>query len=96
MCRYGLMLFLVGALGATSFAQDSKVVTEISKSVEPEKDKSTGVAVSEEQQKLFDSFEKTMTKVKLVGNFTIDGKDNGDLRKEEYIVEKVKKTDEGD
>lgn len=96
MSRYSWVLVLVGLLGATSFAQDSKVVTEISKSVEPEKDKSTGVAVSEEQQKLFDSFEKTMTKVKLVGNFTIDGKDNGDLRKEEYIVEKVKKTDEGD
>jgi len=97
MSRYIWGLFLVAMFGATGVAQDSKVVKEISKSVEPEGDKVSSAAVTAaEQSELFASFEKTMTKVKLVGHFTIDGKDNGDLRKEEYIVEKVKKADEGD
>ena len=96
MSRYIWGLLLVAMFGATGVAQDSKVVKEISKSVEPEGDKVASAAVTAEQSELFASFEKTMTKVKLVGHFTIDGKDNGDLRKEEYIVEKVKKADEGD
>lgn len=100
MSRYGLILLLVGILGSASWAQESKSVIEISKSVEPKAEKApegeAGGEVTEEQKKLFESFEKTMTKVKFVGNFTIDGKEEGTLRKEEYIVEKVKKTKEGD
>lgn len=96
MSRYGLMFLLVGFLGGQCWAQESRTVTEVSKSLEPLDEKSAATKVSEEQQKLYESFEKTMTKVKLVGNFTMDGKDDGTLRKEEYIVEKVKKTDEGD
>jgi hypothetical protein len=37
-----------------------------------------------------------MTKVKLVGNFTIEGSEKDELLKDEYVVEKVKKGDEGD
>ena len=96
MSRCSLMLLFVFVLGTTSLAQDSKSVTEVSKALEPLEGNSSAEEVSNEQQKLYDSFEKTMTKVKLVGNFTMDGKDDGTLRKEEYIVEKVKKTDEGD
>jgi len=96
MSRYSWFVMLWVMFGATSFAQESKEVKEVSKTIKPLDDQSTATIAAAEQKKLDESFEKTMTKVKLVGNFTIDGKEDGTLRKEEYIVEKVKKTDEGD
>lgn len=96
MSRYSWVLMLWALFGATGFAQDSREVKEVSKTIEPLDDKSPASLATAEQKKLYESFEKTMTKVKLVGHFTIDGKEDGTLRKEEYIVEKVKKTDEGD
>lgn len=96
MSRYGFILVWVGILGASGLAQDAKVGTEVTKPLGQLGESSPEASVSEEQEKLFESFTKTMTKVKLVGNFTIDGKEDGNLRKEEYIVEKVKKTKEGD
>lgn len=47
-----------------------------------------------EEKSRFDKFEKSMSGVKLVGSFTIDGRDNK-LREEEYVIESVTKTDEG-
>lgn len=51
---------------------------------------------SAEREKLYENFQKLMTRVKLVGNFTIEGSEKEELLKDEYVVEKVKKTDEGD
>lgn len=48
-----------------------------------------------QQKKLYELFAKKMSGVKLIGQFTILGKD-GDLPKEEYIINSVKKTDDGD
>ena len=49
-----------------------------------------------DQEKLFQLFEKTLTDVKFVGRFTILGKDDGPLRKEEYTIRSVKKLPKGD
>ncbi len=88
LCVTLLMFLMVGV----SRAQEERKLEVVNKSVEPE----GKVVDTEEQAKLNESFEKMMTKVKLVGNFTVDGKEDQDLPKEEYIVEKVKKTNEGD
>jgi len=88
LCVTLLMFLMVGV----SQAQEERKLEVVNKSVEPE----GKVVDTEEQTKLNESFEKMMTKVKLVGNFTVDGKEDQDLPKEEYIVEKVKKTNEGD
>lgn len=55
-----------------------------------------GKGDSADREKLYENFQKMMTKVKLVGNFTIEGSEKEELLKDEYVVEKVKKTDEGD
>ena len=92
MNRYWKCILLVLGLSTqATWAQESKEVSEQTKS-----DNQVVIDNDLEQKKLFEAFEKTMTKVKLVGNFIIDGKEDGTLKKEEYIVEKVKKTDEGD
>jgi len=49
-----------------------------------------------EQAKLFQRFEETLSDVKFVGRFTILGKDDGPLRKEEYTIHSVKKLPKGD
>ncbi len=48
-----------------------------------------------QQQMLFKQFEDKLSNVKLVGNFTILGKE-GPLRKEEYTIRSVKKLPQGD
>ena len=48
------------------------------------------------REELFKKFNEQMNGVKLVGNFTIAGKDDGPLAKEEYIIQKVEKLPEGD
>lgn len=45
---------------------------------------------------LFQKFIEQMNGVKLVGRFTIIGKDDGPLAKEEYIIQKVEKLPDGD
>ena len=39
-----------------------------------------------EREKLFKKFEESMTNVKLVGRYTIVGKDDDSLKKEEYTI----------
>ncbi len=41
-------------------------------------------------------FEELLSGVKLVGRFTIEGKEDGPLSEEEYTISKVEKTAEGD
>ncbi len=48
-----------------------------------------------DQQALFKQFEETMSGVKMVGRFTITGKDSPPAE-EEYTINKVTKLDEGD
>lgn len=45
---------------------------------------------------LFKQFEETLAGVKLVGRFTILGKDDGPLPKEEYTINSVSKLPDGD
>lgn len=49
-----------------------------------------------EQEALFKHFAETLSGVKLVGQFTILGKDDGSLPKEEYTINNVTKLPEGD
>ena len=49
-----------------------------------------------DQEKLFRRFEETLSDVKFVGRFTILGKDDGPLSKEEYTINSVKKLPTGD
>lgn len=52
-------------------------------------------AKTPDQEALFKKLEETLSGSKLVGSFTVTGKD-GPLRKEEYDITKVKKLPEGD
>lgn len=45
---------------------------------------------------LYKKFSDQMNGVKLVGKFTVIGKDDGPLAKEEYTIQKVEKLPEGD
>ena len=49
-----------------------------------------------DQAALFKKFSDSMNNVKLVGNFTVLGKDPGKLSKEEYTILGVTKQEEGD
>ena len=49
-----------------------------------------------DREALFKHFEKTLSGVKLVGRFTILGKDNGPLRREGYTIESVEKLPKDD
>jgi len=49
-----------------------------------------------DREALFKRFEQTLSGVKLVGRFTILGKDDGPLPKEEYTINSVAKLPEGD
>jgi len=69
---------------------------EIQEGKVAETQEGAGKVDSAEREKLYENFQKMMTKVKLVGNFTIEGSEKDELLKDEYVVEKVKKTDEGD
>ncbi len=49
-----------------------------------------------DREALYKHFEETLSGVKLVGRFTIIGKDDGPLPKEEYTINSVNKLPEGD
>ncbi len=50
---------------------------------------------TEAQQKNYEKFEKMLNNVKLVGSYTIIGRDDKKLREEVYVIEKVTKMKEG-
>ncbi|HJN11324.1 MAG TPA: hypothetical protein QF564_21745 [Pirellulaceae bacterium] len=79
------------ALSATVWGDDQSA-TPKSKAVPAAADKSDQT----DQERLFQRFEETLSDVKLVGRFTILGKDDGPLRKEEYTISSVKKMPKGD
>lgn len=49
-----------------------------------------------DKEALFKKLEENLTNVKLVGKFTVLGKDDGPLAKEEYTILSAKKMDAGD
>lgn len=49
-----------------------------------------------DKEVLFKKLEESLTNVKLVGKFTVLGKDDGPLAKEEYTILSAKKMDDGD
>jgi len=49
-----------------------------------------------DRERLFKRFEETLDNVKFVGKFTILGRDDGPLRKEEYTISRVEKQPDGD
>lgn len=51
---------------------------------------------AQSQQALFKKFEETMSGAKLVGHFTILGRDNSKMPKEEYTITRVQKLPDGD
>ena len=60
-------------------------------------DKSATSNVSPEKQKLYDLFEKKLSNVQFKGNFTVLGREQkGDLPKETYTINSVKKLPEGE
>lgn len=61
---------------------------------EPKRDPEKASAAGREE--LYQKFTDQMNGVKLVGRFTILGKDDGPLAKEEYIIPKVEKLPDGD
>tara|TARA_B100002052_G_C15743147_1_gene534183 strand:- start:453 stop:950 length:498 start_codon:yes stop_codon:yes gene_type:complete len=56
----------------------------------------TSKEVSAEKQKLYELFEQKMSGVKLIGQFTILGKEQNQLPKEEYTIRSVKKAPLGE
>ena len=48
------------------------------------------------QMNLFKNFEASMKGVKLVGSYSVEGKEDGTPRKEEYVIHSVKKLPVGD
>lgn len=89
-------LALVFVLGQLSTADDGaqKEVKQEKKEKEAKSEASKKRAAK--QKKLFEKFEKTMTGVKLVGQFTIVGRDSDKLPREEYTIKSVKKMPQGD
>jgi hypothetical protein len=59
---------------------------------EPKKESSG----NSDREKLFQKFKEQMSGVKMVGRFTVIGKDDGPLAKDEYTIQKVEKLPEGD
>lgn len=90
------MLVLTGFLCSGWGILKGEERTEVQESKASETQEGAGKIDSAEREKLYENFQKMMTKVKLVGNFTIEGSEKDELLKDEYVVEKVKKGDEGD
>ena len=82
------MLFLLAFLfvAPQRFAQADDETQREEPSAEKSLDKKT----------LYERFAETLSNVKLVGNFTVLGKSDQSLPKEEYTITSVSKLDEGD
>lgn len=73
------------------------LIGNITRAEDPEpQDSSQPNAQAVDQESLFTRFEETLSGVKLVGRFTILGKDDGPLPKEEYTINSVTKLPDGD
>lgn len=81
-----LVLFAVTAFPAIANAQEKP---------DPPKIENKPTAVPEKEV-LFKKLEENLSNVKLVGKFTVLGKDDGALTKEEYTITSAKKMDVGD
>lgn len=82
--QVSLVLGMVCLLAEGVYGQDAEAPRE------------SPIEVSPELQKKYDSFEKMVSGTKLVGSFTIAGRDSGKLQKEEYFIKSVRKLPEGD
>ncbi len=88
-----MMMTLSLTFAATAWGDEQGAAA---KSASPAKAASEpDAAANADQAKRFQQFEETLADVKLVGHFTILGKD-GPLRKEEYTIKGVKKLPTGD
>lgn len=81
-------LFMVPMLTAVAAEAKSTVKAVVKVEAVPKVD-------AETQKELFTRFEKAMSGVKMVGNFTVIGKDTP-ADKEEYTILEVKKLEQGD
>ncbi len=80
-----LTVLCVSLISTASRSEDPKP------QVEPQQE-----APAADRAALFKQFEETLSGVKLVGRFTMLGKDDGPLPKEEYTINSVTKLPEGD
>ncbi len=80
-----LAVLCVSLISTASRSEDPKP------QVEPQQE-----APAADRAALFKQFEETLSGVKLVGRFTMLGKDDGPLPKEEYTINSVTKLPEGD
>ncbi|MBI2481575.1 MAG: hypothetical protein HYV60_23910, partial [Planctomycetia bacterium] len=78
-------LLLVLLTGAFTHAEDPQSQAEAKPSTQPDN-----------REALYKQFGDTLSGVKLVGRFTILGKDDGPLPKEEYTINSVTKLPDGD
>lgn len=87
MARATLIASVVLMVANTAFAQRP--------SVESSKGTIQSPVSTDDQKKMFDKLERTLTGSKFVGNFTIIGQDNAKLTPEEYHIESVRKMENG-
>jgi hypothetical protein len=83
MSRFWLVGVLVAAIASTV----------VDRAAAQTRDVPTDDAV---QQQRFQDFESLLTGAKLVGYFTVVGQDDKPLARDEYIIDSVKKAEEGD
>ena len=90
---------------SVTIAQESKdAKSGDAKPADPQQKPAGDVASSDQsgespmpsEQELFDGFAKMLTKVRLVGHFTIDGRSMKDLEEESYEIRSAKKLPEKD
>ena len=62
----------------------------------PTDDKAAKADADADQEKRYQQFEKQLSGVKFVGRFTVLGKEEGPLAKEEYTIQSAKKMPRGD
>jgi len=73
------------------------IVSSTALADQPTADSSAGdSSAGDQQQQRFEKLQQTLQRVKFVGHFTVLGKEDGPLRKEEYTILSAKKLEQGD
>ena len=80
-------------VGESAWADDSKAKQTIDKTEKKDEKKTDDEVELNDQEK---AFKKLLTKAKLVGNFTITGRDTDKLATEEYTITRINKTPQKD
>lgn len=87
-------LFVVTSSRPTASQDQSPTGTAIAKPTS-EDDQSGNANWTDQEKARFENLEKMLTRVKLVGHFTIDGKPMNDLHEETYEIRSAKKLPDG-